>query len=227
VIKALIFDFDGTILDTETPDLQAWQAVYAGYGVAFPLERWLTIVGGSPELFDPLAYLEGKLGVNPPAGEIMGKKRRREGELLAGLRPLPGVLDLLSVACDRGLSLAVASSSGRDWVIPHLERLGLLERFACIKCADDVDRVKPAADLYLAVLGELGLQGHQAIAFEDSPNGVTAAKQAGIPCVAIPNAVTARMSLEHASMRLDSLEGLSLEDLLKIDFRAPGEPNGK
>lgn len=226
MIKALIFDFDGTILDTETPDLQAWQQVYADHGVEFPMEKWLTIIGGSPELFDPASYLVGKLDVSTQPKVLLDKKRQYESALLAGQGPLPGVTELLAQAAGRGLDLAVASSSRRDWVLPHLERLDLLSQFGCIKCADDVDRVKPAPDLYQAVLAELEIRPQEAIALEDSPNGVTAAARAGIYCVAVPNAVTAQMSLGHAHLLRDSLVGLSLDDLLQQAIRAPGKTAG-
>ena len=96
----------------------------------------------------------------------------------------------------------------------HLARLGLLGYFDCIRCADDVKHTKPDPELYQAVLDAFGLQGSQAIALEDSPNGVTAAQRAGIFCVAVPNPVTSQLSLEHADLRLTSLEEISLEQLL-------------
>ena len=113
-----------------------------------------------------------------------------------------------------GLKLGLASSSDCPWVYRHLERLGLRERFDSIKCADDVENVKPSPDLYLAVLEELGLGPEEAIALEDSPNGITAAQAASLFCVVVPNALTQQLATDHADLHLSSLEEMPLEELL-------------
>ncbi|HEY6408189.1 MAG TPA: HAD-IA family hydrolase, partial [Ktedonobacteraceae bacterium] len=113
-----------------------------------------------------------------------------------------------------GLKIGVASSSGHEWVDSHLARLGLIDYFDSIKCYDDVKHTKPDPELYLAVLTALGVQGYQAIALEDSPNGVIAAQRAGIFCVAVPNPVTRQLSLDHADLYLSSLSDVPLEELL-------------
>jgi HAD superfamily hydrolase (TIGR01509 family) len=128
------------------------------------------------------------------------------------------VLQYIADAKRLGLKLAVASSSDRAWVERHLERLGLLKEFDCIKCAEDVEQVKPNPDLYLAVLDELGLRALEAIALEDSPKGITSAKAAGVFCVAVPNALTRQLATDHADLRLDSLAEVPLEALIsRID----------
>ena len=124
-----------------------------------------------------------------------------------------------------GLRLAVASSSSRAWVGGHLERLGLLDRFACVHCRDGVDRAKPDPALYLTVLRTLGVRLEQAIAFEDSPNGITAAKRAGLFCVAVPNQLTAQLALDHADLRVGCLADLPLDDLLaQVERRHTSSP---
>jgi beta-phosphoglucomutase-like phosphatase (HAD superfamily) len=127
---------------------------------------------------------------------------------------LPGVVERMDEARDLGLALAVASSSSRGWVEGHLERLGLRERFRAIRCAGDVPRVKPDPALYHAVLEATGVKASDAIAFEDSPNGVLAAKRAGLTCVAVPNALTARLDLGAADLQVSSLADLPLTGLL-------------
>jgi beta-phosphoglucomutase-like phosphatase (HAD superfamily) len=87
----------------------------------------------------------------------------------------------------------------------HLARLGLLEHFHVTRCFEDTDAHKPDPAPYLAVLDHLGVPAHEAVAFEDSPNGVTSAKAAGIFCVAVPNPVTRLLSLDHADHRMESL----------------------
>jgi beta-phosphoglucomutase-like phosphatase (HAD superfamily) len=128
---------------------------------------------------------------------------------------LPGILQCIDDAGVLGLKLGVASSSTRDWVSGHLERLGILSRFDCVRCRDDVNNAKPAPDLYLAVLDCLGVSPSDAVAIEDSPNGVMAAKQAGMRCVAIPNSITATLDLSQADVLLRSLSDVPLRDLLQ------------
>ena len=113
------------------------------------------------------------------------------------------------------MKLGMASSSRRKWVNGHLTRLGLIQHFDSIKCADDVQRTKPDPDLYLAALGALGLQGHEAVALEDSPNGIAAAKAAGLFCVAVPNTLTRQLPLDGVDLVLDSLADLPMKDLLE------------
>ena len=127
---------------------------------------------------------------------------------------LPGIVENVDAAKSLGLLLGVASSSTRDWVSGHLERLGILDRFDCMRCRDDVANAKPAPDLYVAVLECLGVAAVEAFAIEDSPNGVLAAKRAGLRCVAIPNPITARLDLSQADIVLDSLAEVTLPDLL-------------
>lgn len=128
---------------------------------------------------------------------------------------LPGVVEHLEAAKSIGLKLGVASSSTRDWVRGHLARLGILERFDCLRCRDDVANAKPDPDLYIAVLECLGVLASEAIAVEDSPNGVMAAKRAGLRCVAIPNSITARLDLGQADVLLGSLADVTLAELLR------------
>ena len=127
----------------------------------------------------------------------------------------PGVRDYLDAARRLGLGLAVASSSSRRWVAGHLERLGLADRFDVLRCAEDVTRVKPHPDLYVAALKALGAAPVAAIALEDSPNGVLAAKRAGLFCVAVPNPLTAKLDLTAADILLASLDELPLPALLR------------
>jgi len=212
-IRAIVFDFDGLILDTEGPEFQAWGEIYAAHGVRLDLATWAVCIG-TANVFDPYADLEARVGRPVERDEVRARRRQRNHELLAVQEVQPGVVDYLARAKDLGLGLGVASSSPRSWVAGHLERLGLLESFDCLSCADDVDRVKPDPDLYLLALARLGVSANQAIALEDSPNGILAAKRAGIFCVAIPNPLTSQLSLDHADLRIRSLADVTLEDLL-------------
>ena len=220
-IRGLIFDFDGLILDTETPSLQAWEELYQEHGGDFPFARWAMNIGTDGTVFDSHAELERQCGRVLDREALRDRRRRRTNDLIALAAVLPGVVEFLDAAADVGLRAAVASSSPRQWVDGHLDRLGLLERFLCTVCAEDVPRVKPDSALYLRAVDRLGMRPEEVIAFEDSPHGITAAQAAGIRCVAIPNPVTARMVTDHADHRFDSLNAMPLPALLRLISSSP------
>ena len=214
MIRALLFDFDGLIVDTETPSYASWQEVYREHGQELPLDRWAAIIGTIGG-FEPLDYLEELHG---PVDREAVRTRRREHELeLLEIEDLrPGILDYLEEAERRGLKTAIVSSSSREWVDRHLIRLERAEHFDEIVTADhDPERSKPRPTLYLEALDRLGVAAGEAIAFEDSPNGVKAAKAAGIFTVAVPNGVTVALGLDEADLLLESLAELSLRELLE------------
>lgn len=217
-LKAIVFDFDGLILDTELPIYRSWLEVYASHGHELPFDRWMLTVGSNNAAFDPRANLEALLGRPlPPA--VLDERMRRRTELVLQEVVRPGVVELAGAARDVGMKTAVASSSSHSWVDVHLERLGIRELFDCIRCRDDVASVKPAPDLYLAAAECVGVAPNEAVAIEDSPNGVLAAKAAGMLSVAVPNTITEGQDLSLADVKVDSLAGLSLADLAaKLGF---------
>jgi HAD superfamily hydrolase (TIGR01509 family) len=214
MIRAIVFDFDGLILDTEEPVYRSWLEVYEAHGEELPFERWVQIVGSTTTGFHPQHHLEERLGRSLPK-EVLDRRIGRRTELVLAQKLLPGVVQHIDQAKALGLKVGVASSSTADWVRGHLARLGILERFDCLRCRDDVANAKPEPDLYIAVLECLGVTASEAIAIEDSPNGVTAARRAGLRCVAIPNSITARLDLSGADVVLGSLAEITLADLLK------------
>jgi HAD superfamily hydrolase (TIGR01509 family) len=214
VIRAVIFDFDGLILDTEEPVYRSWLEVYEAHGQDLPFERWVEIVGSTTANFHPQHHLEEALG-RPLPKDVLDRRIGRRTEMILANALLPGVAQLIDAARAGGLKLGVASSSTGDWVTGHLGRLGILDRFDCLRCRDDVARAKPDPDLYIAVLECLGVNAAEAFAIEDSPNGVTAAKRAGLRCVAIPNTITASLDLSHADVILGSLADVSLAELVR------------
>ena len=216
-IKALIFDFDGLILDTETPEYQVWQSIYREHGFEFPGEEWGKIIGGyGLGDFDAAEHLsllsQGRLD-----SVFLRGRHVSESAALTLLQPvLPGVIDIIREAKRLGLKLAIASSSPHSWVDTHAKRLDIFDYFDKVICADDVpaSRTKPNPDLFLLALRQLQVRNDEAIVFEDSPNGVRAAHSAGIFVVAIPNPVTSLLSIENANLTLTSLADLSLPELL-------------
>jgi len=212
VIRALVFDFDGLILDTEVPIYQAWAEIYEEYGQRLELELWQRVIGRGPGYFDPVAALERRLGRSLDREAIQARRRRRELELVERLTVQPGVREWCAQAVSMGARVGVASSSSRAWVTRHLRRLGL-DNWDCIRCRDDVARAKPAPDVYLSVLECLGLRPEEALAVEDSEAGVTAAKAAGMHCVAVPSTLTAGHDLGGADLVLRSLAERSFAEV--------------
>jgi HAD superfamily hydrolase (TIGR01509 family) len=217
MIKALIFDFDGLILDTETPEFRVWQDIYREHGYEFPAERWAGIVGGAGHSdFDAAEHLALLIDGRMDSISLQDRNRLESGALIESQGPLPGVMDYINEAKKLGLKLAIASSSDRAWVHRHASRIGVLGYFDEIITREDVGpgRTKPHPDLFLTALERLEVPKDAAIVFEDSPNGIKAAKQAGIFAVAVPNELTSTLSLDHADLILSSLSEMPLPVLL-------------
>jgi HAD superfamily hydrolase (TIGR01509 family) len=210
MIRALVFDFDGLLVDTETPLIDAYAAVHANHRVAFDRAFFLRSVGHADYTFDPWH------GFSPHADRAALEIERRatKDDLLLRQPVLPGVLELLGAARENNLRVGLASNSQHDWVDGHLARLGLAPCFDFVACREDVPSPKPEPDLYRLVLNRFGLRGHEAIAFEDSHTGSLAAKRANLWTVAVPNESTAHHDFSHVDLRLKSLAEAKLADLL-------------
>jgi beta-phosphoglucomutase-like phosphatase (HAD superfamily) len=213
-IKALVFDFDGLILETETPAFETWSEIYREHGHELPRERWVQNVGASTWAFDALEHLASLATTPFDRDAIKARRAARNAELVAALDAMAGVREYFGDAARLGLKVAVASSASDAYVCGHLERLALRDGIAVVVCRDHVARGKPHPDLYLRAIQDLGVAAREALAFEDSPNGVAAAKAAGLRCVAVPNAITSTLDLSGADLRLDSLRAVSLEELI-------------
>lgn len=213
-LEALIFDFDGLILDTETPEVDVWQAIYREHGHELPVEEWIKTIGGyGISTFNAATHLAGLTGLD--AAPLYARYRSESDVIIHASPILPGVTDLLADASARGLRLAIASSSPHSWVDPHLSRLGVAGRFDAVICSEDVapGRTKPNPDLFLLAVERLKVRKAAAVVFEDSPNGVRAARSAGIFVVAVPNPLTANLGLNGANLTVKSLAEVRLETL--------------
>ena len=215
MIRALVFDFDGLILETETPAYQSWAEMYHEHGQTLPMDRWFGYIG-SDTGFDPAGHLAALVGEGFDRDATQARRDARKNELIAALDVMVGVRDYIADAKRLGLRLAVASSSSRAWVLGHLQRLGIGAQWDVVLTRQDVARTKPAPDLYLAAVNALNVAPHETVAFEDSTNGIAAAKAAGLFCVAVPNALTVAMDLSRSDVRLDSLAEMPLERLLAV-----------
>jgi HAD superfamily hydrolase (TIGR01509 family) len=215
-IRAFLFDFDGLILDTELASRAGWQQLYREHGHELPADLWATLVGTTHAPWDPMEHLEELVG-EPLEREALNERRyAHELALIEAEELRPGIADYLAYARRHSLKRAIVSSSTRRWVDMHLERLEEAVGWDAICTADrDAARAKPSPTLYLEALAALAVAADEAVAFEDSPNGVLAAKAAGIFCVAVPNEVTRELGLEEAGadLVLDSLADLPPEAL--------------
>ena len=217
MLKALIFDFDGLILDTETPDYIAWKNIYREAGFELPISDWGSVIGGNGiSSFDPAEHLSHLSQGRLDSESLRLRQRSECHSAIAGESILPGVLEMIHAAKDANLKLAIASSSPHSWVDTHAKRLGIFDHFDAVICRDDVGagRTKPNPDLFLLALDQLQVKKDAAVVFEDSPNGVKAAKQAGIFVVAVPNSVTSLLVIEDANLILSSLSELPFSELM-------------
>lgn len=212
---AVVFDFDGLILDTESAEFQSWQELFTDHGVPIPIETWNNWIGTAADTFDPIGYLEEQTGRPLEKDGLRRRWRQRFLDVLAGYQVRPGVEEYLTTAREMGLRIGLASSSSRSWVEGHLTRHGLIDRFETICTADDVEKVKPDPALYRLAVTNLGVAPAAAIAFEDSPNGAKAARAAGLRCVIVPNPLTRQFQFPPVDLRLESMAELGLAAVME------------
>lgn len=204
----IIFDFDGVLVDTEWAIFSSWVDLYAREGQQLTIQEYAPCLGAGYSHWDPARYLEQLTGKSYDwAQENAARQARIEAELSSS-KLMPAADELLRWCSARGLGLTVASSSSRRWVGGWLERLDAMHFFPRIFCRTDGYAVKPNPALFLAAQQFLALPPEQCLVVEDSENGIRAAKNAGIPCVAIPNRLTALCDLSAADMHMSSLAEL-------------------
>jgi HAD superfamily hydrolase (TIGR01509 family) len=214
VLRALVFDFDGVLVDSEAAVLQAWRELYAAHGAELPLAEWLTTIGTRDAPWDPARHLEEAIGRTLDWERLDAERRVRELELVSALPLLPGVERWFDDAARLGLPLGLASSSSWRWVGAQLRERGLVQRFDAIVTREDVLWSKPDPAPYVEALSRLGVQGAEALAVEDSGHGVASAKAAGMRVVAVPHGLTAHLDFTGADLLTHSLATLPLETAL-------------
>jgi HAD superfamily hydrolase (TIGR01509 family) len=218
-LGALVFDFDGLILDTETCTYETTADIFAEHGETLDLAWWHSIIGTAdhPHWSEILA---DRLGRPVDRAALVARREARRVQVLDGLSPCAGVAELLDAAAAEGIRVAIASSSGLDWVGGHLDRLGLGSRFAAVVTRDDLGgasvRTKPAPDLFLLAAERLSVEPRRCVAFEDSPNGVAAARAAAMAVVAVPGPMTAGLDLSAADLVVRSLADIDLATLRQL-----------
>jgi putative hydrolase of the HAD superfamily len=213
MLKGLIFDFDGLILDTETPIYKAWQKVYGFYGCSLPFDLWISTIGSSELYFDPVQYLHSKSHFKVDVSDVLRFYSQYEEEFIAQEKIMPGVMDLITTAYNTGYKLAIASSSSISWVMGYSVKLGIDKYFNYFATKDEVKLTKPHPDLYLLALEKLNLAHTEVVALEDSANGIQAAAQARIFTIAIPANMTKSLDFSTADMIISNASDINLMEL--------------
>ncbi|MEM9280272.1 MAG: HAD-IA family hydrolase [Verrucomicrobiota bacterium] len=216
MLKALIFDFDGLILDTEVPIYEAWREDYRAHGHDLPLDLYAQCVGSNFGRFDPKQHLEFLTGKKLAWDELDEAREKEAIARVQQLEPFPGVVELLQEAAASEVPCVVASSSPRHWVEGHLDRLELASYFQGTRCLDDVEHPKPNPELFLAAAALAEVDPAEALVLEDSYNGLEAAKAAGIPCVIVPNQITSHYEFEGALRIVEGMASIRLNDLAEF-----------
>ena len=213
-VKALIFDFDGLILDTEFPIYNAIRTIFQRYGQDLPLDEYTYCIGGDEKDDAFLLKLQSRIHEQLDIPALQAEIRDHMMREIYQNPILPGVKETLQKAEALQLPCIVASSSEQEWVVNHVERLGLTHFFTAICTADDVKQVKPEPDLFLLALKKANVQASEAIVFEDSSNGIIAAYRAGIFSVAVPSKMTEGTDFSKANLIVKRIDEIPLEELL-------------
>ena len=220
-LEGLLFDFDGLILDTETPIFQAWEEKFREHNQELKIEEWAEIIGKSGKEHGPIERFLQTIGDEDKQKQVFQEVSRKELTLLKVQKPLPGAIKLIKKAKGAGIKLGIVSSSDREWVHSHLKRLDLLAYFDHTSCSDDVQEAKPDPTLYHLGLDKMGSTPDKVLVLEDSPNGVLAAKRAGLYCIAVPNRITRQLPFYDnggtPDRVLDSLEEFPWDEYMKAN----------
>lgn len=213
----MIFDFDGIVLDSETPEYESHRRMYARCGVVLSVDEWCGVIGTWSEGHDEQWFTRlHERSADAPARDAYFAERRRIFEEIVPGGPMRGVRELLTTLHEAGVPTAIASSAPARWVVGAVERIGMRPLFATIVTGDEVARRKPAPDVYLEAARRLGVSPGRSIAIEDSGPGIAAARAAGMRAVAIPHWLTERHDLTGADLTVAHAGELTLARLVAL-----------
>lgn len=225
--RAILFDFDGTIVDTDRPDFMAWAAEFERHGLVLDPAWWLQHLGAQGDGMICVERIERELGHEIDRAAAMARHDSALDDLVRSEPPRPGVRELLEASARSGMTNAVVSSASRRWVSQHLQRLGLTTLFSLLVTREDSERHKPDPAPYLLAEQRLGLGAGAAFAVEDSLVGLRSAERAGVPCLYVPPTMASDAAHAEAEFEVDTLANVDLADLLAsmgsmFDCQGPG-----
>ena len=216
---AVIFDFDGLLMDTESTMFESWRFEWSQWGLELDPSGFFVNHGGdvTEQRYDALAAAVGRR-----YDRALSHTRRIEyrDRLHEDLDVGPALRGWIREARELEIRVAIASSSPRHWLDRHLGRAAMLDQFDVIAAGDEVSQHKPDPAVYRLALHRLGAAPDRSVAVEDTPHGVRAAQAAGLACIAIPNPYVPPDAVAHADLVLPSADALPLRDALEQCQRA-------
>jgi HAD superfamily hydrolase (TIGR01509 family) len=214
----VVFDLDGLLVDSEPLQARSFNVVLEPYGIHLTEEDFEELVGF--ETIDNFRVLRRRHAIDTPLETLMERKNAAYHHLVrTELQTRTGVRELIAALQEDGAALAVASSSPRADVLLSLDAVGIRDAFSVVVTANDVERTKPAPDLYLLACNRLGLEPAACVAFEDSGAGLTAAVAAGLTCFAVPHRYTRDHDFSRAAGILDDLAQVTPSQLRTLVAR--------
>ena len=222
---AVLFDFDGVIVDTEWAIYAAWRRTFRAHGHPLPLDVYTRCIGSDFDTWSPKTHLEQLTGLAFDWHQLDAARQVEIRAALDGAGPIAGVPELVAGLNRAGVPLAVVSSSSHAWVDGWLEKLRLAPFFATTVCRGDAPRIKPAPDLYQEAARRLAAAPAGCLVIEDSHNGLLSAKAAGMPAWIVPNRVTAALDFGAADAVFADFREVAAA--LEPAGRGPGAPRGR
>ncbi len=213
--SAVLFDFDGILVDTEWEIYQAWLETFQEHGQDLPLSLYTRCIGSDFDAWSPKLHLEDLTQLKFDWIKMDERRQVRIRSSLEKQGPMDGVVAVLKLLAERGIPIAVVSSSSHNWVDGWLEKLGLVGFFQEIVCKGDAPRIKPTPDLFLEAARRLKIDPTRCLVIEDSLNGLNAAKAAGMMAWMVPNRVTSGLDFSQADRVLSGFA--EMERVIRAD----------
>jgi putative hydrolase of the HAD superfamily len=218
-LDAVVFDFDGVIIDTETARFEVWEKIFEEHGQVLPREVWVKSIGRSEYVVNPYDLLREVTGEHIDIDRLRLYEKKMEDEYIARKPLTPGLVERMDEARNAGARLAIATSASRRYVEKHLRDRGIFSCFDLLVCRDDVTKHKPDPEPYKNAVESLGADFSCSLAVEDSPAGIESAVTAGLFCVAIAGNMTKEMNLNRAHRIVNSLTDITFKSIAERNFK--------